>query len=75
VDVQDIEVESDLTYQEYPIKLLDQKQRATRRKSITMYKIHWSNHTEEEATWETEEDLWERFPENMRALGAKPMSK
>jgi hypothetical protein len=26
-----------------------------------MYKIQWSNHTEEEATWETEDFLRSRF--------------
>ncbi|WVZ61245.1 hypothetical protein U9M48_011152, partial [Paspalum notatum var. saurae] len=32
---------------------LDQKQRSTRRSTVTMYKVQWSEHTEEEATWET----------------------
>jgi hypothetical protein len=31
-------------------------------KSIKMYKIQWSNHSEEEATWETEEFLRSNFP-------------
>jgi hypothetical protein len=28
-----------------------------------MYKIQWSNHSEEEATWETEEFLRSNFPD------------
>jgi Chromo (CHRromatin Organisation MOdifier) domain len=68
VDFQGIELQPDLTYEEYPMKVLDQKQRSTRRRAITMYKIQWSNHTEDEATWETEEELKERFPEQMRYL-------
>jgi hypothetical protein len=28
-----------------------------------MYKIQWSNHSEEEATWETEESLRSNFPD------------
>jgi hypothetical protein len=43
-------LESDLTYPEHPIKILDQKSRVTRRKMIKFYKIQWSNHTVEEAT-------------------------
>ena len=45
------------TYQEQPIKILDQKERATRRCSVKSYKVQWSNHSEEEATWETEDYL------------------
>jgi hypothetical protein len=39
---------------------LDQKSRVTRRKTIKFYKIQWSNHTEEEATWESEDFLRSR---------------
>ncbi|WVZ89368.1 hypothetical protein U9M48_035786 [Paspalum notatum var. saurae] len=54
-DTSQIQIEPDLTYEEHPIKILDQKQRATRRKAINFYKVQWSNHSEEEATWEQEE--------------------
>jgi hypothetical protein len=43
----------DLTYLENPIKVLDQKDHVTRQKTIKFFKIQWSNHTEEEATWES----------------------
>jgi hypothetical protein len=52
-----------LSYQEHPVKVLDQKERSTRARSIQMYKIQWSNHSEEEATWETEDFLHYRFPD------------
>jgi hypothetical protein len=58
----ELEIEPDLSYQEYPSKVLDCKERSTRAKSIKMYKIRWSNHSEEEATWETEEFLCSNFP-------------
>jgi hypothetical protein len=57
------EIEPDLSYQEYPSKVLDCKERSTRAKSIKMYKIQWSNHSEKEATWETEEFLRSNFPD------------
>ena len=45
VEVEAIQLEPDLTYQEKPIKILDQKERATRRRTIKSYKIQWSNHS------------------------------
>jgi hypothetical protein len=59
----EIEIEPDLSYQEHPIKVLDQKERSTRAKSIKMYKVQWSHHSIEEATWETEGFLRSRFPD------------
>jgi hypothetical protein len=47
-------LEADLPYHEHPVKVLDQKDRVTRRKTIKFFKIQWSNHSEEEATWESE---------------------
>jgi hypothetical protein len=56
-------LDTDLTYPEHPIKILDQKSRVTRRKMIRFYKIQWSNHTEGEATWESEDLLRSRHPD------------
>jgi len=63
---QDLEVESDLSYMEYLIKILDSKERSTRRAKVRMYKIQWNHHTEEEATWETEHYLQQNFPDFRR---------
>jgi hypothetical protein len=62
-----IEIELDLSYTEQPIKILDTKERVTRRKRIKMYKILWDHHTEEEATWETESYLQQNFPTFLQA--------
>jgi hypothetical protein len=56
-------LESDLIYPENPIKILDQKSRVTRWKTIKFYKIQWSNHTVEEAIWESEDFLRSRHPD------------
>jgi hypothetical protein len=56
------EIESDLSLAEYPMRVLDQKERQTRRQRVKMYKIQWSHHTEEEATWETEQFLNSKSP-------------
>jgi hypothetical protein len=56
-------LEANLSYPKHPIKILDQKDRVTRRKTIKFFKIHWSNHTEEETTWESEDFLCSRHPD------------
>jgi hypothetical protein len=53
-------LEADLSYPEHPIKVLDQKDRVMRRKTIKFFKIQWSNHSEEEATWKSEDFLCSR---------------
>jgi hypothetical protein len=56
-------LEANLSYPEHPIKVLDQKDRATRRKMIKFFKIQWSNHTEEEATWESNDFIRSHHPD------------
>jgi hypothetical protein len=56
-------LKADLTYPEHPIKILDQKDRVIRRKTIKFFKIQWSNQLEAEATWESEDFLYSRHPE------------
>jgi hypothetical protein len=53
-------LEADLSYPEHPIKVLDQKDRVMRHKTIKFFKIQWSNHSEEEATWKSEDFLYSR---------------
>jgi hypothetical protein len=43
-------LEADLSYPEHPIKVLVQKDRVTRHKTIKFFKIQWSNHSKEAAT-------------------------
>jgi hypothetical protein len=62
VEVTDVVLEPDLTYSEHPIRVLDQKDRVTRRKTIKFYKIQWNQHSEDEATWETQDFLDKNFP-------------
>jgi hypothetical protein len=52
----------DLSYQEYLVKILETSERVTQNKKIRMCKVQWSHHTEEEATWEREEELKAEFP-------------
>ncbi|WVZ94030.1 hypothetical protein U9M48_039973 [Paspalum notatum var. saurae] len=62
VDISEVQIEPHLTYEEKPLKILDQKQRSIRRRTINFYKVQWSNHSKEEATWEQEEFLQTKYP-------------
>jgi hypothetical protein len=62
VEVADVALEPDLTYSEHPIRVLDQKDRITRRKTLKFYKIQWNQHSEDEATRETRDFLEKNFP-------------
>jgi hypothetical protein len=62
IEVTDVVLEPDLTYSEHPIRVLDQKDRVTWRKTLKFYKIQWNQHSEDEATWETQDFLDKNFP-------------
>jgi hypothetical protein len=61
--LEELTVGEDLTYQEYMVKILDTSEKVTRNNRYKMCKVQWSNHTEEEATWEKEDQLKAEFPE------------
>jgi hypothetical protein len=60
--MEDLSVQDDLTYVEYPIKILDILTRITRNKVIKMCKVQWSHHGEDDDTWEREDKLRIYFP-------------
>jgi hypothetical protein len=60
--MEELSVQGDLTYTEYPIKILDTLTRDTRNKVIKMYKVQWSHHGEYEAISERKEELRIDFP-------------
>jgi hypothetical protein len=63
IPLEELTVGEDLTYQEYPVKILDTSKKVTRNNRYKMFKVKWSNHTEEEATWEKEDQLKAEFPD------------
>jgi hypothetical protein len=63
IPLEDITVGEDITYQEYPVKILDTLEKVTRNNHYKMCKVQWSNHTEEEATWGKEDQLKAEFPD------------
>ena len=62
VSHENIDVQPNLTYKERPIKILEESERRTRQKTTKFFKVQWSNHTEDEATWEREDFLQAEYP-------------
>jgi hypothetical protein len=62
IPMEDLDAKEDHSHQEYPVRNLETSERITRNKKIKMCKVQWSHHTEEEATWEREEELKAEFP-------------
>jgi hypothetical protein len=63
IPLEELTVGEDLTYQEYPVKILDTSESVTRNNRYKMCKVKWSYQTEEEATWEKEDQLKTEFPD------------
>ena len=62
VPLEAIQLDNNMTYEEKLVKILDFDSRVTRNKVIKFCKVQQSHHTEEEATWEREEDLRKDHP-------------
>jgi hypothetical protein len=58
-----LDVQEDLTYIEHPVKILETSERVTRNKKIKMCRVQLSHHTEDEATWEREDELRKTYPD------------
>jgi hypothetical protein len=61
--LEELTVGEDLTYQEYPVKILNTLEKVTRNNRYKMCKVQWSNNTEDEATSEKEDQLKAEIPD------------
>ena len=58
-----LDVDPKLVYEEKPVRILDQKDKVLRSKVVPLVKVLWCNQAVEEATWETEVDMREKYLE------------
>ncbi|XP_073158866.1 uncharacterized protein [Henckelia pumila] len=63
LDFEPLQLPPDLVYEERPVRILAREERRLRTRVIPMVRVQWLNHSEEEATWEIEEDMRTRYPE------------
>ncbi|XP_071926121.1 uncharacterized protein [Coffea arabica] len=66
LQLEGIEVDETLTYEEGPVKILEREVKELRNKKIPLVKILWKNHGLEEATWELEEEMQKKYPDLFR---------
>ncbi|KAL5570826.1 hypothetical protein UlMin_020423 [Ulmus minor] len=57
-----VEIDEKLSYEERPVRILDRKKKELRNKTVALVKFLWRNHAVEEATWEREDEMREKYP-------------
>ena len=62
VEYEPLEIQEGLTYIEEPVKIVDKKDQVLRTKMIPIVKVLWHNHGVEEALWEVEHNMRNRYP-------------
>ncbi|KAM1675098.1 hypothetical protein ACFX2K_041085 [Malus domestica] len=62
ISPQPLEINSDFTYDDELVTLLDWKDKELRNKTVRLVKVLWRNHSVEEATWETDDRMREMYP-------------
>jgi len=62
VETVGLKLQSDLSYDEKPVQVLDVKERVTRGRVIKLYRVLWNHQSERDATWEREDYLQVTYP-------------
>ena len=62
VPTENMGIKDSLSYEEVPIQILGRQVRNLRTKEVASVKVLWRNQFVEEATWETKEDMKNRYP-------------
>jgi len=63
IDLESLDIQPGLTYEEHPIASLDHDERKVKRSMVKFVKVQWSNHSEDEITWEREDRLRQEYPD------------
>jgi hypothetical protein len=63
ISLDELIVKEDLTYEEFPVKIVETAERVTRSRVIKMCKVQWNRYSEAEATWEREDELRKSYPQ------------
>ena len=56
-----IHLQPDITYEEQPAEILAKEVRLFHNKETPMVKVCWERHTKEEATWELESEMCDKY--------------
>ena len=55
------QIRDDLSYEEFPIEIVDHKEQVLRNRTISWVKLLWKNHLVKEASWESEDDMLSKY--------------
>ncbi|WMV46997.1 hypothetical protein MTR67_040382 [Solanum verrucosum] len=67
-----IVLDKDLQYEEESVAILDRDVRKLRTKEIKSVKVQWKHRPVEEATWETEKDMRDKYTQLFVDFGTTP---
>ena len=59
----DLVIDEDVSYEERPVRVLDRRDQVLRGKTIPLVKVLWKHHGVEEATWERELEVRQKYPD------------
>ena len=62
VDWEKIEIDTDGTFEEGPVRIIDSRDQVLRRKTVRLVKVLWQHRGVEEATWEREDTMRATYP-------------
>ncbi|CAN6707881.1 unnamed protein product [Malus baccata var. baccata] len=62
ISYEPIQVKENLTYEECPIEIIGQREKALRTKTISLVHVLWNNHGVEDSTWELEVEMRQHYP-------------
>ena len=63
LDWTDLVIDEDVSYEERPVRVLDRRDQVLRGKTIPLVKVLWKHHGVEEATWERELEVRQKYPD------------
>ena len=66
-------LDKDLQYEEEPIAILGRDIQKLRNKEIKFLKVQWKHRPVEKATWETEKDMRDKYPQLIVDSGTTPL--
>ena len=58
----EVPIQKNMTCEDQPVRILRRELKVLRNREITLVKVLWEHHKEEEVTWELETEMYEKYP-------------
>ena len=69
LEAPEIELRDDLSYEKQPVQILGRGEKELHNKTISLVKVLWRNHLVEQAKWERENKMRDRYPHLFHVTG------